>query len=153
MEKLYKAAGIETTQVPFESNAEAATALLGGNVEAAVGVPSGFIAGVRSGDLRILANLGSVKGEGYESVPTLKESGYDVATDIISGIIAPKDLPDPYRDELSAAVQAALDDPAVRDQIEKTGAVPQYGTPQEYSADIEREYTDTGEVLHDIGLI
>ncbi|KXX61915.1 MULTISPECIES: tripartite tricarboxylate transporter substrate binding protein [unclassified Rhodococcus (in: high G+C Gram-positive bacteria)] len=153
MEKLDAAAAIETTQVPFESSAEAVTALLGGNVEGAAGSPSGFAASVRSGDLRILANLGSVKGAEYASVPTLKESGYDVATDITSGFIAPKDLPEPYLREISNSIRDALEDPEIRKQIELTGAVPNFGSPEEYRADIAREYSETGEVLHEAGLI
>lgn len=153
MEKLDAAAGIETTQVPFESSAEAVTALLGGNVEGAAGSPSGFAASVRSGDLRILANLGSVKGAEYADVPTLRESGYDVATDITSGFIAPADLPEPYLEKISTAIRAALEDPKIRQQIETTGAIPDYGSPQEYRADIANEYAETGEVLHDVGLI
>ncbi|MBK1789430.1 tripartite tricarboxylate transporter substrate binding protein [Prauserella cavernicola] len=153
MERLDNAAGVDTTQVPFESSAEAVTALLGGNVEAAAGSPSGFAASVRSGDLRILANLGSVKGEGYENVPTLRESGYDVATDITSGFIAPGDLPDTYRDKLAEAVRTALENPELRDKFATTGAVPRFGGPGEYAADIAREYEQTGEALHAAGLL
>ncbi|MEU6641949.1 tripartite tricarboxylate transporter substrate binding protein [Saccharomonospora sp. NPDC046836] len=153
MERLDVAAGIDTTQVPFESSAESVTALLGGNVEAAAGVPSGFASSVRSGDLRILANLGSVKGEGYENVPTLRESGYDVATNITSGLIAPKGLPDTYRDEIATAVRDALNDPVLREKFITTGAVPSFGGPEEYAADIAREYTEAGEALHAAGLL
>ena len=153
MEKLDAAAGIETTQVPFESSAEAVTALLGGNVEGAAGAPSGFAASVRSGDLKILVNLGSVKGADYASVPTLKEAGYDVATDITSGFIGPKNLPRPYLDKLSNAIRGALDDPQTRRQIEMAGAVPSFGTPEQYTSDIAREFSETRKALDDAGLI
>lgn len=153
MEKLDGAAGIETTQVPFDSSGEAVTAVLGGNVEAAAGVASGFVSSLRSGKLRLLANLGSVKGAGYETVPTLAELGHDAATDITTGIIGPPDLPVGYRDKIAAAVRAALDRPDIREQIERTGAVPRFAGPDEYRAEITDEYQQNGEVLHAAGLI
>ncbi|AOS63801.1 tripartite tricarboxylate transporter substrate binding protein [Actinoalloteichus hymeniacidonis] len=153
MEKLDIAADVETTQVPFESSAESVTAVLGGNVEAAAGSPAGFAASVQSGDLRILANLGSVKGTGYEDVPTLRESGYDIATDITSGFIAPKDIPDEVAAEIAQAIGTALEDPAVREQIELSGAVPRFGDSADYAADIAAEYRDNGEVLRAAGLL
>lgn len=153
MEKLNTAAGIKTTQVPFESSAEAVTAVLGKNVEAAAGSPSGFTASVKSGSLRLLANLGSVRGEGYENIPTLKEAGYDVATDIRSGFIAPAGLPDELLRRVSSAIQTVLARPEVRRKIELTGAVPDYGGPEEYRRDIAEEFEETRKVLRDAGLI
>ncbi|MFC9334266.1 Bug family tripartite tricarboxylate transporter substrate binding protein [Arthrobacter sp. NPDC057009] len=153
MEKFDKAAGVETKQVPFESSGEATSALLGGNVDAAAGLPSAFAASVQSGDLKILANLGDVKGAFYESVPTLKDSGYDAVTNVTNGVVAPKGVSDDVVKTLSDAIEAALNDDEIAKKITASGFIPDFGDSTEYSDALSKEYSETGQVLKELGLL
>ncbi|KQR64157.1 hypothetical protein ASF98_11725 [Arthrobacter sp. Leaf337] len=153
MEKFDSAAGVDTKQVPFKSSSETVTALLGKNVDGAAGLPQGFTASVKSGDLKILANLGSVKDPSYEKVPTLKESGIDASTDLTSGIVGPKGLSNEVVTALADAVQASLKDTKVLERISSSGAVPDFGTGEEYAADIKSDFDENGIVLKELGLI
>lgn len=153
MEKFDEAAGVETKQVPFESSGEATSALLGGNVDAAAGLPSAFAASVRSGDLKILANLGDVKGSFYESVPTLKDSGYDAVTNVTNGLIAPKGVSDEVARILSDAISKALGDAEIAKKITASGFIPDFGDGKEYSEALSAEYEETGAVLKELGLL
>lgn len=153
MEKFDSAAGVDTTQVPFKSSSETVTALLGNNVNGAAGQPQAFTASVASGDLKLLANLGSVKDPSYADVPTLVESGFDATTDITSGIVGPKGLSPEVVTALSNAVKASLEDPEVAERIGSSGAVPNFGTSEEYAADIKNDFEDNGEILEALGLL
>lgn len=152
MEKLERAADIETRQVPFESTGEVASALLGGNVDAATGLPSGFEASVASGDLRILANLGDVKGAFYDAVPTASESGYDAVTNVINGLVGPAGLTSEVVDALSQAIEATLSDSETSNKILATGFVPGFVGGAEYGAALKSEYEETGVVLEELGM-
>lgn len=153
MEKFDRAAGVETKQVPFESSGEATSALLGGNVDAAAGLPSAFGASVKSGDLKILANLGDVKGAFYKDVPTLKDSGYDAVTNVTNGLVGPKELGDDVVKTLSEAVAGALKDEEIAKKIDASGFIPDYGDGTEYGETLTAEYADTGAVLKELGLL
>jgi tripartite-type tricarboxylate transporter receptor subunit TctC len=153
MEKFDKAAGVETKQVPFESSGEATSALLGGNVDAAAGLPSAFGASVESGDLKILANLGDVKGSFYEAVPTLKDSGYDAVTNVTNGMVAPKGISDEAVKTLSDAIAGAIEDDETAKKIIASGFIPDFGDGNEYSDTLSAEYAETGVVLKELGLL
>lgn len=153
MEKFDAAAGVDTQQVPFKSSSETVTALLGKNVDGAAGLPQGFTASVKSGDLKILANLGSVKDASYAEVPTLVESGIDASTDLTSGLVGPKGLSDDVVAALSNAVKKSLENPDVAEKIASSGAVPDFGTGDEYAADIASDFEENGQILKELGLV
>lgn len=55
------------------------------------------------------------------NVPTAKESGINYQMSIWAGVFAPRGTPKPIMDKLSAALDAALDDSAVRKRITDLG--------------------------------
>lgn len=153
MERFNEAVGVTTKQVPFESGSEALTAMLGGNVDGSAGAASDFKSAVESGQARILLNLGSVKGDFFKDVPTLKDEGFDVATDVTFGLIAPEGLSSARLETLTKAVKDALNDQQTQQQLEGLGVVPNFAGPDEYAAVIAEEYKTNGEVLNALGLI
>lgn len=153
MEKFDSAAGVDTKQVPFKSSSETVTALLGNNVDGAAGQPQAFTASVASGDLKILSNLGSVKDPSYAAVPTLVESGFDASTDLTSGLVGPKGMSPDVVKALSDAVKKSLEDPNVAKRIASSGAVPDFGTGEEYAANIKSDFDENGIILGELGLL
>lgn len=153
MEKFDMAAGVDTSQVPFEGSGQVASALLGGNVDAAAGLPSSFAASVESGDLKVLANLGNVKTGFYSEAQTLEESGYDAITNISNGIVAPPDTDPAIVETLAGSVETALEEPEVAERIEAAGFTSSYADGQEYGEELDREYEEMGQVLDRLGLL
>ena len=78
--------------MPF-GEGQATVNLLGGRVEGVVQLPPALIAHVKSGDLRVLAALGSKRDRIFPDTPTATEAGYPVALDLWRGIVVPKDTP------------------------------------------------------------
>jgi tripartite-type tricarboxylate transporter receptor subunit TctC len=153
LEAINAAAGVQTKAVHFESGGQQLNAVLGGHVQGASVPPQQVKEYIKSGDLRILANLGSYKPEAYKDVPLLKEKGVDAAVDIYTGVIAPKGLPKEELDILHTAFKKAIEDPAVQEQLKKLDVDPYYSGPEDFQKEITESYTKYGGILKNIGLV
>src|SRR5712675_2605940 len=77
------------THVPF-GEGQAVVNLLGSRIEGIVQLPAAVVAHVKSGDLRVLAVLGSKHDPVFPDVATATELGYPVALDMWRGVAVPK---------------------------------------------------------------
>jgi tripartite-type tricarboxylate transporter receptor subunit TctC len=151
MEAFSLKAGVKTKNVPFEGNAPAITALLGGHVQGAFAQVSDAQAYTDSGKLRVIAALG--KSESYPDAAIFKEKGIDVVMEMYTGIIAPKGLPTEIRDMLHNAFKKALEDPKVIETFKKQGTGIGYAGPDEFKTVIESNSKTAGEILSAAGLV
>ena len=86
-------------------------------------------------------------------VPTLREQGYaDTVADNWYGLFAPAKTPPAIIARLNQAVRAALADPAVRDKLIKSGAVPSPTSPEEFAKFLKEELERWGKVIRDKGI-
>jgi tripartite-type tricarboxylate transporter receptor subunit TctC len=106
---LARTAGVEMTHVPYRGSAEAATALLRGEV----GVHADQPGTLRANGLRALAVMAEGRTPEFPEVPTLREQGLDVVYSIWSGLFARAGTPSSSLDRLEAACERALRSPAV----------------------------------------
>jgi tripartite-type tricarboxylate transporter receptor subunit TctC len=84
------------------------------------------------------------------NVPTAKEAGLDYRMSIWAGIFAPKGTPAPVVDKLAVALDKALDDPAVRERLNKLGgSIPAKSerTPAAFDAYVKSEVVRWAPVL------
>ena len=110
MEEFLMVAGAQMNHIPFKGGSDALQALLGGHVDALID-SSSWAPHVQSGKLRLLATWGEKRTNDFKSVPTLKESGYDVVIDAPNGIGAPKGLDPAVEKRLREAFKAAAASP------------------------------------------
>lgn len=97
------------TFVPFGGSGQAATALLGGHVDAVVAAPFEVDAHVRVGAVRVLGLMAGERSPLLPDVPTFHELGYpDLAIHAWGGFLAPRGLPRDRRDRLLAALSDVL---------------------------------------------
>jgi putative tricarboxylic transport membrane protein len=92
--KLANAAGVDAkhlTVVPFKGANESVNALLGGNIDVAIGTMSVLAPFVTAGKLRAVALAARNRLEDSQ-VPTWTEQGFDVVEGNWRGIVGPKDL-------------------------------------------------------------
>jgi len=148
-EKILLGSGLKAKYVPFEGNAQSITALLGGHIHGASTTTE--IKG-QAEELRILANLGTTKADFYRDVPTIKELGYNTATEVYFGLIAPKDTPPKVVEVLHTAFKQALDDEEVRANFAKVGLIVSYAGPEEFQKEISSDYAAFGTVLKGLNL-
>ena len=104
-ERLFDLNGVKMLYVPYKSSPETVTALLGGHVDFAV--TAGTYGAGKNPALRILGVAADERRPDYPTVPTLKEQGFPVSLPYISGLLAPKGLPNDVKATLVGAIQKA----------------------------------------------
>ncbi len=117
---LAQKAGTTFNHVPFQGNAPAVVALLGGHIDAVTASPSEVFSFVQSGKLRALAVLADQRlGGAFAQVPTMKERNIDLSVGTWRGLAAPKGLPADVLARLSAIAMKTANEPAVKEAMEK----------------------------------
>jgi len=112
--------GVTFTHAPFQGNAPAIVALLGGHIDAVMSSPSEVATYVTGKKVRPLAVLADQRMPGmFEQVPTLKERKVDLSMGTWRGIAVPKGTPPEIVAKLTAASTKAANDPAVKESMER----------------------------------
>jgi tripartite-type tricarboxylate transporter receptor subunit TctC len=131
---LSQAANVTMTHVPYKGGAPAMNDLLGGQVPLMIDTASETIEQHRAGKLRIVAVTGETRGKALPDVPTLKESGINIAADAFFGLYAPAGLPAELNTRLARAVAEVLRMPDVQERFVSLGLAASYGTGDELAA-------------------
>jgi len=117
---LQQKSGTTFTHAPFQGNAPAVVALLGGHIDAVTASPSEVFSFVQTGKLRALAVLADQRlGGAFAQVPTMKERNIDLSVGTWRGLAAPKGLPADVLARLSAIAIRTANEPAVKEAMEK----------------------------------
>lgn len=116
-----QACGVTFNHVPFDGGAAAATAVMGGHVDVATVAPGEVLAGVKGGDLRVLAIVDTKRSALYPDVPCFKELGYDVKILAWGAFAAPAGTPDSVISILETAFGKAIQSQGFQDLCVKYG--------------------------------
>lgn len=116
-------AGVDAVHVPYKSGSLAATDLLGGQLDYYfAGMPVG-LPQYKGGKLRALAVTGSTRYPGAPELPTMQESGLkDYQHTLWQGVFMPGSTSPELAAFVSNSVMKLLEDPAMRERMEKAGA-------------------------------
>ena len=145
--ELFKSsAGIEIVHVPYNSGADAVTAVLGGQVQMCFINITGLPPLIAEGKLRALAVTSPARSPELPDVPTMIESGYpDFVVRAFFGVVAPASTPAPIVSLLNAVINDAVKAPELQKTFEGLGAELVPGSPADFAASIatERRRWDT----------
>jgi tripartite-type tricarboxylate transporter receptor subunit TctC len=115
-------AGIKLQYVPYRGTGPAMNDLVAGQIDLIVDQTSNSIGQVRAGNIRAYAITDSKRVESASDIPTVDEAGLPgFHMTLWSGLWVPKDTPKDVVAKLNAATVDALNDPAVRKQLENLG--------------------------------
>jgi len=131
-ELLKTMAGIDMLYVPYRSNPQAVTDLLGGQISIFFGDVSTALPPVRAGKLKGFGVSGLKRSPLAPDLPTLDEAGlkgYELTAWFAA--YAPAKTPKPIIDKLNAAFREALGNKEVADRLLKVGIEPEASTPNE----------------------
>lgn len=131
---LGQAAGVPMTHVAYRGGAPAAQDLIGGQVPLMVDTASETIEHHKAGKVRILAVTGDARARALPDVPTLKESGINIAADAFFGLYGPAGMAPDVVARIDRAVADALKAPDVQDKIYGFGLVPNHANAAALSA-------------------
>ena len=131
-ELLKTMAGIDMLYVPYKSNPQAVTDLLGGQISIFFGDVSTALPPVRAGKLKGFAVSGVKRSALAPDLSTIDESGlkgYELTAWFAA--YAPAKTPKPIVDKLNAAFREALKDKDVSEKLLAAGIEPEPSTPDE----------------------
>jgi tripartite-type tricarboxylate transporter receptor subunit TctC len=114
--------GIKLQYVPYRGTAPAMNDLIAGQIDLIVDQTSNSINQVRAGTIRAYAITDDKRVGSAPDIPTTDEAGLSgFHMTLWSGLWVPKDTPKEIVAKLNAAAVDALNDPAVRKQLENLG--------------------------------
>jgi len=131
MELFKLEAGINMVHVPYKGFAGAITDVMGGHVQAMISAVNSAHAYVTSNRLRMLAVMSAERWPTFPDVPTFKEQGLpklEVYT--WYGAFAPAATTAPAVARINADINALLQQPEIRELLEKQGMSPAGGPPE-----------------------
>jgi tripartite-type tricarboxylate transporter receptor subunit TctC len=114
--------GLKLNYVPYRGTAPAMNDLVAGQIDIMIDQTSNSISQVRAGTIRAYAVTDSKRVDSLSDVPTTDEAGMPgFHMTLWSGLWVPKNTPKDVIAKLNAATVDALNDPAVRKQLENLG--------------------------------
>jgi tripartite-type tricarboxylate transporter receptor subunit TctC len=114
-------AGVQPLAVAYRGTGPAMNDLIGGHVDFFCEQAVSVSGQVSSGAVKAFAVGADARLAKLPAVPSAKEAGLDYTMNIWAGIFAPKGTPKEAIDKLAAALDKALDDPAVVKRISDLG--------------------------------
>jgi putative tricarboxylic transport membrane protein len=150
--RLQQVGHFKAVWVPFSGGQDAALALLGGHIDAAIMTPSSALAQIKNGDIRLLGISSAKRNEYFPNVPTFKEQGYDVVASIWRGLMIRAGTPQPIVDTLVAALEKMRETDGWK-QFSRLNMQSDVDISlAEMQTQVRQEVKDDGEFLADTGL-
>lgn len=151
-EMLKSQANLNMVHVPYRGGAPAMTDLIGGQVDLMIDVMPNTAPQVRGGRVKGLAVSTAQRVSSFADLPTIAESGvpgFDVGA--WDAVFAPAGTPRSVVDKVHAAIQKALADPELRQQLSSRGSEPSPTTPQELNQFVSSEMERWGAAVRRSG--
>jgi tripartite-type tricarboxylate transporter receptor subunit TctC len=148
---LFAVAGAKEVDVPF-GEGQAVVNLLGSRIEGVVQLPAALVSHVKSGDLRVLAVLGSKRDPIFPEAPTANELGYNVTLDMWRGIAVPKGVPKSIIAKLQDSIRKTVDSQPFKDAGKAIGFMPAYLPADEFGKVIATDDAKLAQLMTDLGL-
>ena len=132
-------ADVRILNVPYKGTAPALTDVLGGQVDLMfISLVTGS-AQVRGGKLRAFGVTSAKRQESFPELPAIGEVVPGFESEAWFGVFGPAKLPDDITNKLNAAIVAALNDPKMREQLQREGATPAARSPSEFAAFVRND--------------
>ena len=145
--------GAQMTHVPYKGVADAYPAVVSGQVNWVLGSPISALPLMRAGRLKGLAVTSNTRSRTLPELPTIAEAGvpgYEVTAWF--GLFAPARLPPAIVSRLHAEAKNALRNPEVVRRLEAEGTDAVANSPEEFAADVAREFEKWQGLVRKTGL-
>jgi tripartite-type tricarboxylate transporter receptor subunit TctC len=148
-------AGLKPTTVAYRGSGPAMNDLVGGHLDFLCEQSVSVAQQVTSGAINAYAVSSSDRLAILPDVPTAAEAGIDYQMSIWAGIFAPKGTSQTIVEALAAALDKALDEPAVQKRLaELGGSIPSKDerTPVKFASFVKAEIARWSPILHAVSL-
>jgi len=148
MELFKQMAGIDMLQISYGGDAPALIALLGGHVQFAFNNVVVVLPHLQSGKLRAIAVATAQRAPNLPDVPTVAESGLPGYEGLLFyALVAPAKTPPAIVNKLNEAVRQIKQNPDVKQQFSRLGAISVDMTPEELGVFLKQELAKWTKVI------
>lgn len=144
-------AGIDLVMVPYKGTAPAMTDLLGGQVQLMFAGAALAKGQLQAKALKPLGISSARRMEIYPDIPPIADTlpGYDF--NAWYGLLGPKGMDTKLVSQMSEAVTTVLSDASIKKRLMDEGLIAMGGTPEQFSAFVQREVVRWGKVVQASG--
>lgn len=136
---LEQAAGIELTTVMQDGGGDSLNAVLGGHVDCAV-LDKNFVAQVEGQGVMVLATFSGERLSKIPDIPTMKELGYNVATETYRVFAVPADTPQKVQDKIAETIRKVSEKEEFQNSMEEIGEIYRFLNQEEVKARLDQDY-------------
>jgi tripartite-type tricarboxylate transporter receptor subunit TctC len=152
-ELLKQTAGIDMVHVPFKGTAPALTALMAGDIQILVDVPSSLMPHVRGGKIKALAMFSGKRIQGAQEVPTMAEAGgppLESSTWVL--FLAPAGTSRDIVSRLAAETRKAINESDIKERFTQIGIEPVGNSPEQAAQFLAEEIAKWAKVITTAGV-
>jgi tripartite-type tricarboxylate transporter receptor subunit TctC len=114
--------GLTPNLIPYRGTGPVLQDMVAGNIDYTVDQSLNVIPQIKAGTIKSYAVAAPARLSSIPDVPTTKEAGVDFIFSAWNAMVAPKDTPKDIVEKLVAALNVALDDPAVKARYVELGS-------------------------------
>jgi len=152
-ERFRVSAGYDAVHVPFKGGAEALAEVIAGRVDYYFCPIATALPHIREGKLLALAVSSKTRAPQLPDVPTTLEAGFpDSDYTLWVGILGPRGTPKEVTEKLNGEMKKALENPALREKLDRIGVQSMPMSPDEFGALIDAELKTYGDFIRKSGL-
>jgi putative tricarboxylic transport membrane protein len=148
-----KATGANFNYLVFDGADEVNAALLGDNVNVAIGNPGDFMELYKAGKVRLLGSFSEERLAALSDVPTVKEQGIDAVYQLTRGFVLPSGVPAETVAVLEKAIQDYMQTPEWKDYVSTNNLTENYMSGAEFLKFLEESTAMHTEILKEMGVI
>jgi len=148
-----KSAGIELEHVPYRGYAQAFPDLVSHRIDMWAGSAGTLLPHILAGTVRALGVVAAQRAPALPDVPTFVESGYAAIDQVLWwGLMTTAGTPDAVVAEMNAAVNAALQQPALIKRLQESGYSVIGGSPQDLAQRYKADHDLFGAIVRQAGI-
>ena len=155
MEYLKALTGTFAVHIPFNGGPPAVLSTVSGDTQILATVPTLITPQISAGRMKAIAVTGKQRYSLTPNVPTVAESGVKELKDFEAiawnGVLVAAGTPRPIVDRINAAINAAMNDPQVKERFKAAGLEPAGGTPEQFAKLMADESTKWEPVIRRTG--
>ena len=146
-------AGIEVNPIGYRGYPQMVADIASGLLNSSFFSTNQALALMQTGNIRILAAIGDGRSKYFPDVPTMAEQGFaEAQVTPWFGIVVPSKTPPPIIAKISAALEAAVAAPEVREKLDLAGCAAKSAPLGEFTAIIKSDIALWAKVVKDAGI-
>ncbi|ALM84867.1 tripartite tricarboxylate transporter substrate binding protein [Bordetella sp. N] len=146
-------AGIKILHVPYKGTPQAMTDVMSGQVDMMFTDVASSLAFVQSSKLRALAVSTAARSNVVPDIASMQDAGiqnFDINS--WNGLLGPAGMPKDVVQQLNAAMNKIVNDPATRKRFADLGFDAFSGTPEDFAAFVSQQRDLWGKMIQDAGI-